>query len=406
MVFTTLAHHMDVDLLREAHRHTRKDSSPGIDGVTGKHYGENLEGNLRDLHGRLKSGRYKAPPVVRAWLEKGNGKERPIGKPTFEDKIVQRAVVMLLEPIYEQMFYDFSHGFRKGRSQHKAIRHLREDLIRLRINWIVSADITGLFDNLDHRLLRSLINRRVNDGTLLRLIGKWLNAGVMEGGTVHHPELGTPQGAVVSPLLSNIFLHYVLDGWFAQVVQPRLRGRSLIIRWADDFVIGCEYKSDAERILAVLPKRFERYGLALHPGKTSLVCFSKPYSEKEAKERGTFEFLGFTFHWGKSRQGYWVIKKKTARKSLSRFMEGVWQWCKDNLHEPIQQQHEVLCSKLRGFYHYFGVRGNYKALEVVFEHTERAWRRWLSRRSSKGNVLFEDLRKTYPLPLPRVVHNI
>jgi RNA-directed DNA polymerase len=406
MVFTTLAHHIDVDLLREAYRCTRKDKSPGIDGVTAKEYGKDLEDNLVDLYERLRSGRYKAPPVVRAWLEKERGKKRPIGKPTFEDKIVQRAVVMLLEPIYEQMFYDFSHGFRKGRSQHKAIHQLREELIRQRINWIVSADITGLFDNLDHRLLRSLIKRRVNDGTLVRLIGKWLHAGVMEGGMIHYPETGTPQGGVVSPLLSNIFLHYVLDDWFTQVVQPCLRGRSLIIRWADDFIIGCEYKSDAERILAVLPKRFERYGLTLHPDKTSLVWFSKPYSEKEAKERGTFDFLGFTFHWGKSRQGYWVIKKKTARKRLLRFMKRVWQWCKENLHEPIHEQHEVLCSRLRGFYYYFGVRGNYKALEVVFEYTERAWRRWLSKRSHKGKVLFEDLRKTYPLPVPRIVHNI
>ena len=205
MVFTTLAHHMDVDLLREAYRHTRKDSSPGIDGITAKKYGENLEENLEDLYKRLKSGRYKAPPVVRAWLEKENGEKRPIGKPTFEDKIAQRAVVMILEPIYEQEFYNLSHGFRKGKSQHKAIVQLREELIRRRINWIVSADITGLFDNIDHGLLRTLIKRRVNDGTLLRLIGKWLNAGIMEGGAVHYPELGTPQGGVISPLLSNIF---------------------------------------------------------------------------------------------------------------------------------------------------------------------------------------------------------
>jgi len=406
MVFTTLAHHMDVDLLREAYGHTRKDSSPGIDGITARQYGESLEENLRDLYERLKSGRYKAPPVVRAWLEKEDGKKRPIGKPTFEDKIVQRAVVMLLEPIYEQVFYDFSHGFRKGRSQHKAIEQLREELIGRRINWIVSADITGLFDNIEHGLLRVLIKRRVNDGRLLRLIGKWLNAGVMEGGAVHYPELGTPQGGVISPLLSNIFLHYVLDDWFVQVVQPRLRGRSLIIRWADDFIVGCEYKSDAQRIVSVLPKRFGRYGLRLHPDKTSLVCFSKPYRQEEARKRGTFEFLGFTFHWGRSRQGFWVIKKKTARKRLSRFMKRVWQWCKENLHERIKEQYETLCSKLRGFYQYYGVRGNYKALEVVFEHTERAWRRWVSRRSHKGKVLFEDLRKTYPLPLPRIVHNI
>ena len=268
------------------------------------------------------------------------------------------------------------------------------------------ADITGLFDNLDHEILRNLIKKRVNDGTLLRLIGKWLNAGVMEEGSIHHPEQGTPQGGVISPILSNIFLHYVLDEWYKQEVQPRLKGRSFLIRWADDFIIGFEYKSDAERVMKVLPKRFERYNLSLHPDKTSLVHFSKPYTEKESKERGTFDFLGFAFYWGKGLKGYWVIKKKTARKRLSRFMKRIWQWCKENLHEPIEEQYKILCSKLRGFYQYYGVRGNYKALEVVFEHTERAWRKWLSRRSQRGKVLFEDLRKSYPLPLPSIVHSI
>jgi group II intron reverse transcriptase/maturase len=406
MVFTTLAHHIDVDFLREAYRHTRKNSSPGVDGITAKQYGEHLEENLQDLYDRLKNGRYKAPPVLRAWLEKENGKKRPIGKPTFEDKIVQRAVVMLLEPIYEQVFHGFSHGFRRGRSQHRALKELRENLIDLRINWIVIADITGLFDNLDHEILRNLIKERMNDGTLLRLIGKWLNAGVMEGESIHHPEQGTPQGGVISPILSNIFLHSVLDDWFKREVHSRLKGRSFLIRWADDFIIGCEYKSDAERVMKVLPKRFERYNLSLHPDKTSLVCFSKPFTKKESKERGTFDFLGFTFYWAKGRKGYWIIKKRTARKRLSRFMKRIWQWCKENLHEPIGEQYKMLCSKLRGFYQYYGVRSNYKALEAVFEYTEKAWRRWLSRRSQKGKVLFEDLRKTYPLPLPRIVHSI
>ncbi len=398
MVFTTLAHHIDVDLLHEAYRHTRKNSSPGVDGITAKQYGEDLEANLIDLHERLKSGRYKAPPVLRAWLEKENGKRRPIGKPTFEDKIVQRAVVMLLEPIYEQVFHDISHGFRRGRSQHRALKELRENLIDLRINWIVIADITGLFDNLDHEILRNLIKKRMNDGTLLRLIGKWLKAGVMEGDSIHHPEQGTPQGGVISPILSNIFLHYVLDDWYKQEVAPRLKGRSFLIRWADDFIIGCEYKSDAERVMAILPKRFERFKLSLHPDKTFLVCFSKPFTQEESKKRGTFDFLGFTFYWGKGLKGYWVIKKRTARKRLSRFMKRTWQWCKDNRHEPIGEQYKMLCSKLRGFYQYYGVRSNYKALEAVHRHTERAWRRWLSRRSHKGNVLFEELRKAYPLP--------
>ena len=406
MVFTTLAHHMDIDFLWEAYRGTRKDSTPGIDGITAKQYGEELEENLKDLHERLKSGRYKAPPVVRAWLEKDNGKKRPIGKPTFEDKIVQRAVVMLMEPVYEQVFHNFSHGYRKGRSPHGAIKELRENLIKLGINWVLVADITGLFDNLDHEILRNLIKKRMNDGTLIRLIGKWLNAGVMEGDALHHPEQGTPQGGVISPILSNIFLHYVLDDWYEQEVKPRLAGRSFLIRWADDFIIGCEYKSDAERVMDVLPKRFNRYKLSLQKEKTLLVKFSKPYNKEEAKERGTFDFLGFTWYWGKGRKGYWVIKKKTARKRQSRFMKRMWNWCRENLHEPIEEQYMIISSKLRGHYQYYGVRCNYRPLEKVFRHTTEAWRRWLSRRSSKGKVTFEDLHKSHPLPLPRIVHNV
>jgi RNA-directed DNA polymerase len=298
MVFTTLAHHIEVDLLREAYRHTRKQSSPGVDGITAKQYGEHLEETLQDLYDRLKSGQYKAPPVMRAWLEKKNGKRRPIGKPTFEDKIVQRAVVMLLEPIYEQVFHDFSHGFRRGRSQHRALKELRENLIDLRINWLVIADITGLFDNLDHEILRDLIKKRMNDGTLLRLIGKCLNAGFMEGRSIHYSNQGKPQGGVVSPILSNIFLHYVLDDWFKKEVHHRLKGRSFLIRWADDFIIGFEYKSDAERVMKVLPKRFERYNLSLHRDKRSLVRFSKPFTKK-AKRGGHLTFLVLPFTWGK-----------------------------------------------------------------------------------------------------------
>lgn len=212
---------------------------------------------------------------------------------------------------------------------------------------------------------------------------------------------------VISPVLSNIFLHYVLDEWFVKEVIPRMKGRCFTIRFADDFIIGCELESDARRILEVLPKRFGRYNLALHSEKTVLIPFARPKShDKGGKGKGTFDFLGFTFYWSKSRQGYWVIKKKTARKRLSRFMRMLWHWCKENRHEPMPVQYDTLCSKLRGFYQYFGVRGNYKALETVFEYAEKAWRRWLSRRSQNGDVLFEHLRASHPLPKPRIVHNI
>ncbi len=406
-VFTTLCHKIDVPFLREAYRKTRKGAAPGPDKITAKIYAENLEENLISLHKRIKEGRYKAPPVLRIWIEKEDGKKRPIGIPTFEDKVLQRAVEMLLSSIYENLFYNFSMGFRKGRSQHQAIHNLRENCRKQNINWIISADITGLFDNINHKMLKDLIRLKVNDGGIIRLIGKWLNAGVMEDERIHYPDMGTPQGGVISPLLSNIFLHYVLDEWFVKAVLPRMKGRCFIIRWADDFIIGCESKADAERIMDVLPKRFEKYDLNLHPKKTTLISFSKPAaSMRKDKVNGIFDFLGFTFYWAKSLKGYWIIKKKTAGKRLSRFMKMVWRWCKRNRHETIKEQYEILCSKLRGFYQYYGVRSNYKALEVVFEYTEKAWRRWLSRRSHKGKVLMVDLRKQFSLPKPRIVHSI
>lgn len=407
-VFTTLAHYMDIDFLHEAYRRIGKKSAPGIDGVTAAQYAENLEENLKGLHHRLCKGLYKAPPVQRVWIEKDNGKKRPIGKPAFEDKIVQRAVEMLLSAIYETVFYDFSHGFRKGRSQHQAINELRDKCFEIRVSRIISADITGLFDNIDHGHLRDIIKQKVNDGSVLRLIGKWLNAGVMEQGSVTYPESGTPQGGVISPVLSNIFLHYVLDEWFATQVVPRMQGRCFIIRWADDFIIGCEKATDADRIMQVLPKRFNRFGLSLHPEKTVRIDFKRPALYSKVNRTGTFDFLGFTFYWTRSRRNYWVIKKKTAAKRQRRFMKGLWKWCKVNRHEALKEQHETLSSKLRGFYQYFAVVGNYKAINSVFRHAERTWRYWLSRRSQKGYISaekFNTLRAICPLPPPKIVHS-
>ncbi len=301
MVFTTLAHRMTTDFLKEAFRKLRKKAAPGVDQVTAEDYAVNLDNNLKALHKSLREGRYKAPPVKRVWIDKENGKKRPIGITALEDKIVQRAVEMLLSPIYEQMFYDFSHGYRKGHSPHQALKELREQCIRLNTKWIVSADISGLFDNIDHGHLRSMLKQKVNDGAILRLIGKWLNAGVMDAGQVTYPDKGTPQGGVISPILSNIFLHHVLDDWFVKEAKPRMKGRTFIIRWADDFIIGCEYEGDARRLLEVLSKRFARFGLELHPEKTIIVSFSKPGPKGRGKGDGTFDFLGFTHYWAKSR---------------------------------------------------------------------------------------------------------
>ena len=409
-VFTTLAHLIDEDFLREAYRHTRKSSAPGIDGVTAQTYAEHLDENLRDLQERLRSGRYQAAPVERVWIEKADGGQRPIGKPAFEDKIVQRAVAMLLEAVYEQDFYDGSYGFRPGRSPHEALHELRQRCMTEGIGWIVDADVSGSFDSIDRTRLREVLRKRINDGSILRLIGKWLRAGVMEQGALTHPETGVVQGGVISPVLANVFLHHVLDAWFEGEVRPRMQGRCFLLRFADDFVIGCELEADARKIMTVLPKRFARFGLTIHPTKTALIAFRKPEAHQGSESgNGTFTFLGLTHYWTKSRQGFWVIKRRTARKRLRRTKKSLWRWCRNNRHAPLQYQYQMLCAKLRGHYQYYGIRGNFRLLEEVRRSAERAWRYWLSRRSSTsamGWKKFWKLMQTSILPIPRIVHNI
>jgi len=408
LVFTSLVHRVNLGLLRDSFRLVRKSDAAGVDEMTAKEYAENLDQNLYNLHERLRRGQYVAMPVKRIWLEKEDGKLRPIGIPALEDKIVQKAVETILYCIYDVDFYDFSHGFRKGHSQHMALNEIREQCMKKNINWILDADVKGFFDNIDHKLLQDVIKQRVNDGGILKLIGKWLNAGVVEDGITSYPETGTPQGGVISPLLANIFLHNVLDDWFVKEVKPRMKGRCFIIRFADDFIIGFELLSDARRVMKFLPKRFERFGLSLNMEKTKLLPFMKPDRKGKYKPE-TFDFLGFTYYWARSLRGFWVIKKKTAKKRLNRFMKLLWQWCKKNRHKPLSEQHEMLCSKLRGFYQYFGLIGNFKALEMVYEYAFKAWRQWLSRRSHKGGITWENFLKfklNFPLPKPRIVHNI
>jgi RNA-directed DNA polymerase len=409
MVFLTLAHHIDVDFLKEAFARTRKDGATGVDGQTADEYAANLEGNLRSLLERFKSGTYRAPPVRRVHIPKGDGsKTRPIGIPTFEDKILQRAVVMVLSAVYEQDFLDCSFGFRPNRSAHQALDTLWKGLMSLRGGWVLDVDIKGFFDNLDHSHLRDLLDRRVRDGVLRRTINKWLKAGVLEDGSLSYPETGTPQGGVVSPLLANVYLHEVLDRWYADEVRPRLRGRSVLVRYADDFVIVCSEKEDARRVLDVLPKRFGKYGLSLHPEKTRLVPFGQPKAgNDEGPGPGSFDLLGFTHFWARSRRGTFVVKKKTASSRFTRAMKRIAEWCRSNRHRPIKDQAEALGRKLKGHCAYYGVTGNSYALASFREQLLRTWFKWLNRRSQRKHPWewFARLAKRINFPKAITVHS-
>lgn len=407
-VLLTLAHHIDIDWLREAYRWTRKSGSPGVDGQTAAQYEQQLEENLGSLLERFKSGRYKAPPVRRAHIPKGDGKTRPIGIPTFEDKVLQRAVAMVLEAVYETSFRDGSYGFRPGRSAHQALQVLWKGLMDLNGGWVLELDIERFFDTLDHPKLREILRQRVRDGVLLRLIGKWLRAGVLEEGRLVHPESGTPQGGVISPLLANVFLDEVLDGWCEDVVRPRLRGRSFFVRYADDAVLVFEREDDARRVFEVLPKRFAKYGLTLHPEKTRLVAFGRPRRGGGGQRPGTFDYLGFMHYWGRSRRGNPVVLRKTARDRFTRSLRAVAQWCRGHRHDRIAEQHQALGRKLRGHYAYYGITGNFPALSRFYRATEAVWRKWLDRRSHRGQMTWDRfwrMKKRYSLPPPRIVHS-
>jgi RNA-directed DNA polymerase len=352
MGFTSLNHHIDLPWLYAAYLRTRKDGAAGVDGQTAAGYAERLRDNLQALLDRAKSGTYRAPPVRRFYIPKGPGsaESRPLGIPTFEDKVLQRAVVMALEPIYEQDFLDCSFGFRPGRSAHQALEALRRQLMQLGGGWVLDVDLRRFFDTLGHAHLGELVQRRVRDGVLLRLIGKWLSAGVLEDDRVTYPEAGSPQGGVVSPSLSNIYLHYVLDEWFEREVRPRLRGQAFLIRYADDLVLGLAREDDARRVLEVLPKRLAKYGLALHPDKTRLVPFvtpARPVGDGSLPRSGpgTFNFLGFTHYWGRSRKGNWVVKRQTTAGRLRRAIRMVAEWCRRYRHQPVREQHRALSRK-------------------------------------------------------------
>lgn len=402
----SLAHNIDIDSMRAAYALTRKDGVPGIDGITAEEYERGLDENLQRLLDGFKSGSYRAPAVRRAYIAKADGGQRGLGIPTFEDKILQRAVKTVLEAVYEQDFLPCSYGYRPKIGALHALRDLRQELMANGGGWVLEADIKSFFDTMVHSHLRSFLDQRVRDGVIRRMIDKWLKAGVMEEGRIQYPEDGTPQGGVISPLLANIYLHEVLDVWFETTVKPRLRGRARLIRYADDFVIGFEREDDARRIAEVLPKRFEKYGLTLHPDKTRLFHYGPP----DKGDKGgppSFDFLGFTHYWAKSLSGRWVIKRKTTAKRVARKAHEIWKWCRTNRHETVEWQQQRLASRLLGYYNYFGITCNIQALAQLYRSVRDGWRYWLSRRSQRGEIRwldFEQLEERFPLPRPRIVH--
>jgi len=404
----TLAHHIDVNWLREAYRRTRKDGARGVDRISAEQYAERLEDNLQSLLDRAKSGRYRAPPVRRVHIPKGDGSEtRPIGIPTFEDKVLQRAVAMVLSEVYEQEFYDFSYGFRPGRSAHQALQTLWNATTRIAGGWVVEVDIKKFFDTVDHVHLREILHQRIRDRVLLRLIGKWLNAGVLEGLVLSYPDGGTPQGGVISPLLANIFLHHVFDEWFVREVQPSLRGKAVPVRFADDIAVLFECREDAQRFLQDLPGRMAGFGLTLHPAKTRLIPFRRPDRVDNDDDRpGTFNLLGFTHYWGLSRKSKWTVKRRTAKDRFSRALHRIREWCHLHMHDSVRTQQRALSEKLKGHYAYFGITTNFPAIKRFVEQVKRVWHKALARRSQR---LFSWQKMTrllerYPLAKPRIVH--
>jgi group II intron reverse transcriptase/maturase len=408
--FHALAHLLDESALLRAYYRQREDAAVGVDGITKEDYGQNLVGNLRDLHERLKTKRYRHQPIRRVHIPKDKGKTRPLGISAFEDKIVQDAVREVLQAVYEQDFLDCSYGFRPGRSAHDAVRALHRVADRGVMNWVLEADIRSFFDNVDRTALREMLQERVADGSLRRLVSKCLHVGVLDGEEFSTPDTGTAQGSILSPLLGNIYLHYVLDLWFTQEVQPRLRGQACLIRYADDFVICFEHRDDAERVRKVLPQRMQRYGLTLHPDKTRLVPFQRPgLEQQDGKGPATFDFLGFTLYWRRTRGGRWRLACKTRRARLGRAIQAVYAWCRGQRHEEVAVQHAGLRSRLQGHYNYFGVNGNLKSLACLLWHARRAWYKWLNRRSQRTRWTWErflDLVRDFPLPNPRVMVQI
>jgi group II intron reverse transcriptase/maturase len=400
--FRTLAHLIDEAALLRAFERLRKDAAIGVDGVTRDEYAKDLEPRLRDLHERLRTKRYRHQPIRRVHIPKAPGKTRPIGVSCIEDKIVQGALRELLEAIYEQDFLPCSFGFRPARSAHDALRELNRILWASEAGWVLEADIESFFDSIDREMLKEILRRRIADESFLRLVGKCLHVGVLDGEEYSEPDEGTVQGSILSPLLGNIYLHHVLDVWFEEEVKPRLRGRAALIRYADDFVVCFERKDDAERVLEVIGQRMQKFGLRLHPEKTRLFPFRKPPRDSAAKKGPTtFDFLGFTLFWRRSHTGAWALGMKTRRARLARAFMAVADWCRRHRHLTVEDQHAALCRRLNGHFNYFGVNGNVSSLERLLQWARGTWRKWLNRRGQRASMKwerFDRVMKRFPFP--------
>jgi len=408
-VFTSVAHAIDLEWVMEAYRRTRKDGAAGVDGCTWADYATNLETNLSALAMKIRSGTYRPLPVRRAHIPKASGGERPIGIPSFEDKVAQRAVAMLLEAIYEQDFSPWSYGFRPGRSAHGALEELQRRPTSWKRCWVIEADIQSFFDTIDHTKLRSILDQRVRDGVVRMLVDRWLSAGVMEQGRLVRPDEGTPQGGVISPLLANIFLHEVLDRWVVRDVWPRLKGHMEPIRYADDFVLLLQREDDARRVMTALHRRFERFGLKLHPEKTRLVSFNCPgLGKQRAQQQRSFDFLGFTHYWAVSRNRSWIVKQRTAKNRFARGLKNLKERCRTMRHHVLREQHETLCRMLRGHFNYYGITGNGEALSRYRHEAERIWGRSLARRNRRSFSWrrFLPLLERFPLPAAHPTHSV
>ena len=408
--FPSLAHLIDVPALMRAYHRQRASAAVGVDGMTKEQYGQDLLGNLEDLHARLKAKTYRHQPIRRVHIPKGQGKTRPIGISAFEDKVVQDAVREVLDVIYAQDFLACSSGFRPARSAHDAVRALTQSVYQGEVRGIVEADIAAFFDSLDRTELKKMLEIRVADGALLRLIGTGLHVGVLEGESWSEPDRGTVQGAVRSPLLGNVYVHYALDLWFETEVKPRLRGQARLIRYCDDFLIGFAQQDDAQRVQAVLGKRIERFGLTLHPEKTRLLPCGRPsHRQQSGKGPATFDFLGFTCYWTRSRRGRWRLGCKMRRRSLRTAKAAIHERCRRHRHLSITDQHAALCRRLQGHCNYFGVNGNAKRLQQLVGAAKDAWCKWLRRRGQRRPLTwkrYQELLRWWPLPRPRVTVHI